>query len=291
MAEVALGGLFVGVIYGLLAIGLVLTYQVSRIINFAYGELGMLAAFVYLDLRLGRDVVNVHDNGLLVTIPVALVVGAALGALLELFIARPLRDDPTVRGMVATIAASLLFITFALQRWGTNVRVTKPLVEGSGVTVLGLSISPSQLLIGACSVIVLGTLTVIYRFTSIGLRLRATAMDSYGAALSGIDINRAAMGVWATAGALSALSAVLITPLAPVSVVFMTLLAVRSFAAALVGGLTSLVGAFAGGVVLGLLEAIIRYKSSMAGITDVVVAVVILAMLLVRPGGLVRAQY
>src|SRR6266550_8148468 len=142
----------------------------------------MLAAFVYLDLRLGRDVVNVHDHGVLVTIPVALVVGAVLGALLEVFVARPLRDDPTVRGMVATIAASLLFITFALDRWGSDVRLTKPRVEGSGVTVFGLSITPSQLLIAACAVVMLGTLAVVYRYTAIGLRLRATAMDSYGAA-------------------------------------------------------------------------------------------------------------
>lgn len=291
MAAVALSGLFVGIIYGLLAIGLVLTYQVSRIVNFAYGELGMLAAFVYLDLRLGRDVVNIQDNSLLVAIPVALVLGAALGALLELLVARPLRNDPTVKGMVATIAVSLLFLTIALQRWGGDVRPTKPLVEGDGVSLFGLLITPSQLLIAASAAVVLGTLAGIYRYTTVGLRLRATAMDSYGAALSGIDVNRTAMGVWAAAGALSAVSAVLITPLASASVLFMTLLALRSFAAALLGGLTSLVGAFAGGLFLGVIEAVIAFVSPVSGVTDAAVALLIIVLMLVRPGGLVRAAY
>ena len=291
MAAVALSGLFVGVIYGLLAIGLVLTYQVSRIINFAYGELGMLAAFVYLDLRLGQDVVNLHDNGLVVALPVAIVIGAVLGALLELLVARPLRNDPTVKGMVATIAVSLLFITIGIQRWGGDVRPTKPLLDGAGVTVYGLTITPSQLLIAGCAVVLLGALAGVYRYTSVGLRLRATAMDSYGAALSGIDINRTAMGVWAAAGALSAVSAVLITPLASASVLFMTLLALRSFAAALLGGLTSLVGAFAGGLFLGVLEAVTAFVSPVSGVTDGAVALLIIILMLVRPGGLVRAAY
>jgi branched-chain amino acid transport system permease protein len=291
MAAVALSGLFVGLVYGLLAIGLVLTYQVSRVINFAYGELGMLAAFVYLDLRLGRNVVTPADHGLLVSVPVALVVGATLGALLEVLVARPLRNDPTVKGMVATIAASLLFLTIGVQRWGGDVRPTKPLIDGDGVKVLGLQVTPSQLLIALCTAGLLAALACIYRFTSLGLRLRATAMDPYAAALSGIDINTTSVGVWAIAGALSAASAVLITPLASTSVLFMTLLALRSFAAALLGGLTSLVGAFLGGVSLGVLESVIAFTSPVSGVTDAAVAGLIIVLMLVRPGGLVRAAY
>lgn len=293
MVAVLISGLIVGLIYGLLAVGLVLTYQVSRIVNFAYGEVGMLSAFIYLDLRLGKNASALtQDHGLLLSVPAALVVGAVIGLLMEVLIARPLRSDPTLRGMVATIAASLLIISFAVQRYdGSSVRQTKPLIEGTGISVFGLVISPSQLLIVAVSAVVLGALTAVYRFTSIGLRLRATAMDPYGASLSGVNINSTAMIVWATAGALSALSAVLITPLAATSVLFMTLLALRSFAAALLGGLTSMVGAVLGGIFLGLLESVIAYKSPISGITDAAVAVLIVGLVFLRPGGLVRAAY
>jgi branched-chain amino acid transport system permease protein len=116
-------------------------------------------------------------------------------------------------------------------------------------------------------------------------------VDPYAAALAGINTNTTAMGTWALAGALSALSAILISPLVAMNVFFMTLLALRAFAAALVGGLTSMWGAFTAGLLLGVLEAVVKYKSSVAGITDVAIATGILVMLLVRPGGLVRAHY
>jgi branched-chain amino acid transport system permease protein len=291
MGTVVVSGLFVGLLYGLLAIGLVVVYRASRIINFAYGESGMLAAFVYFDIRLGRPP-GVHgDRGILLALPTAVVVGALIGLAMERAIARPLKGNPTLNGMVGTIAAGLLFITFGVQRWGIDARVTRPLVEGTGVEIAGLIISPSQLLIGACAIVILGGLAAVYRFTPLGLRLRATALDPYAAALSGINTNTTAMGAWALAGALSALSAVLIAPLVVTNVFFMTLLASRAFVAALVGGLTSFGGALGAGVLLGVMESVVAFKSPVSGITDVVVALGILALLVARPRGLVHADY
>jgi len=291
MSTVVVSGVFVGLIYGLLAVGLVVTYRASRIINFAYGETGMLAAMVYFDIRLGTAAGAFNDHGILVALPSALLLGAAFGAAMEFLIARPLRDNPTLNGMVATIAASLLFLTYAIRRWGIQARPTKELVTGEGVRVAGITISPSQILILVCTVVIIAGLGTVYRYTSLGLRLRATAVDPYAAALAGINTNTTAMGTWALAGALSALSAILISPLVAMNVFFMTLLALRAFAAALVGGLTSMWGAFTAGLFLGVLEAVVKYKSEIVGITDVAIAAGILLMLLVRPGGLVRAHY
>ena len=283
MGTVALNGLFVG---------LVAIYRSSRIINFAYGETGMLAAFVFFDVWLGRSRAGLGSGlGLVAALAVALVVGAAIGASMELVIARPLRDNPTLNGMVGTIAAGLLVLTFAFHRWGADARPTKPLVGGSGVKLLGLTVSPSQLLIAACTLVVLGALGAVYRFTSVGLRIRANAMDPYAAALVGVNTNRTAMGAWAVAGALSALSAILIAPLVAMNVLFMTVLGLRGFASALIGGLTSLGGAFLAGVLLGVLESVIAFKSPVSGITDVVIALGILLLMVVRPGGLFRADY
>jgi branched-chain amino acid transport system permease protein len=210
---------------------------------------------------------------------------------MELLIARPLRANPTLNGMVGTIAAGLLFITFAVHRWGIEVRPVKPLVEGAGVRLLGLTVSPSQLLIGACTAVILGGLGALYRFTSLGLRLRATALNPYAAALSGINTNATSMATWAMAGALSALSGVLIAPLVAVNVFFMTLLTLRAFAAALVGGLTSIWGGFLAGVLLGVAESVVAFKSPVAGITDAVIALGMIVLVMARPGGLVRADY
>ena len=292
MSAVVLNGLFVGLIYGLLAVGLVVIYRTSRIINFAYGETGMLATFVYFDIRLGSNTSTFSkDHGIVLALAAAVVLGAVIGLVMELTIARPLRDNPTLNGMVGTIAASLLFVTFAVRRWGIEVRPTKPLIDGAGIELLGLRVSPSQLLIGGWTLAVIAGLAALYRFTSVGLRLRATAVNPYAAALSGINTNATSMLTWAIAGALSAVSGILIAPLVAVNVFFMTLLALRAFAAALVGGLTSMWGGFVAGVLLGVLESVVAYKSPVRGITDAIVALGIIALVVTRPGGLVRAQY
>lgn len=291
MSIVVVNGVFVGLVYGLLAIGLVVVYRVSRIVNFAHGETGMLAAFVFFAIRLDKGPTGLADHGIAVALPVAVLLGAAVGAAMEWVIARPLRKNPVVNGMVGTIAASLLFITIAIDAWGPDARPTKPLIAGSGVTVAGLAISPQQLLIGASTVVILLGLSAMYRFTSFGLRLRATATDPYAAALAGINTNATAMGTWALAGALSAVSSILIAPLVAMNVLFMTLLALRSFAAALVGGLTSLLGAFIAGVSLGVFEGVVAFKSPITGMTDVLVAAGILLLMVLRPQGIVRAAY
>src|SRR5437763_5315078 len=173
MSTVVVSGVFVGLIYGLRAVGLVVIYRTSRIINFAYGETGMLATFVYFDIRLGTDTSTfTKDHGILLALPAALVIGALIGMAMEWAIARPLRRNPTLNGMVGTIAASLLLVTFAVRRWGIEVRPVKPLIEGAGVHVLGLGVSPSQLVIGVWTLAVIGGLAALYRYTSVGLRLR-----------------------------------------------------------------------------------------------------------------------
>src|SRR4051794_24463964 len=132
MSTVVINGFFVGLVYGLLAVGLVVVYRTSRIINFAYGETGMLATFVYFDIRLGTNTSTFSkDHGIVIALTAAIVLGALIGLAMELTIARPLRTNPTLNGMVGTIAASLLFVTFAVRRWGIEVRPVKPLIEGA----------------------------------------------------------------------------------------------------------------------------------------------------------------
>jgi branched-chain amino acid transport system permease protein len=295
VAAVVLSGLFVGLIYGLLAIGLVLTYRVSKVINFAYGETGMLAAFVYLQMRTGVTTEGFSvgtDRGVLFPLLGALGVGAVVGVLLEITVVRPARKSSALNGMVGTVAWSLLLIAIANSIYGPNVHQGKPLWDSPGIQLLGLQLSSSQLLTAACTVVIVTVLFVVYRFTSVGLRLRATAVDPYAASLSAINVNLTSTVTWGLAGALSALSAILISGIqGSFDLFFMTVLALRAFIAALAGGLTSIWGGFAAGVVLGLGEAVIQFKTPVTGITELVVATGILALMVVRRGGVVRAQY
>jgi branched-chain amino acid transport system permease protein len=292
MANVVVSGFFVGLIYGLLAIGFVIVFRGSRVVNFAYGQTGMVAAMVFADLRFGTantvggiGGTSVVDHGLLIAIPVAVLLAAAMGAGTEVLIARRLRTGPRVQVLVGTLAVGALLDAIAVDRWGTDNRFIKPLVSGSGIRLGSILVAPEQLLILGVAVVVLTGLTAIYRLTPFGLRMRATALDPYAAGLLGVNVNATSMATWALAGGLAGLSAILIAPLGAFTVLYMVPLTARGLAAALLGGLTSISGAFVAGVALGVAEAVITFKTPISGITDLVTAGCVLTVVFLRPSG------
>jgi branched-chain amino acid transport system permease protein len=258
----------------------------------------MVGAMVFADLRFGANsslgVLSgqaIVDHGLWVALPMGVLVAAAIGAATELFVVRPLRSAPRVQVLMATLAVGSLLFAFATDRWGTNTRLIKPLVEGKGVTLGSITVAPEQLLIFGTVVVVVAILTIVYRATPLGLRMRAIALDPEAAGWRGVNVNATSLATWAMAGGLAGLSAILIAPLGAFNVGFMVTVTVRGLAAALLGGLTSITGAFSAGVLLGVAEAVIAFKSPVSGIADVVVAGCVLIVLFLRPGGLFRSAY
>jgi branched-chain amino acid transport system permease protein len=285
MTTVVVNGLFQGMVYGLLAVGLVVIYRGSRIINFAYGETGMIGAFVFSELWV------THHVGLFLALVAGVSLSAALGAATEVVLVRPLRGQPPLNAMVGTLAVAALILAYASRRYGLYPHFLPPLVQGEGVHLGAITIHPGQLVIGAVTIVLLGGLGALYRFGSFGLRLRATALDPYAAGLVGVNTERTSVATWALAGALAGLSGILIAPSVAFSVFFMSTLLLRSVAAALVGGLTSIGGAMAAGVVLGVAEGVVGYLSPVQGIVEVALAGFVIVLLLVRPSGLVRSAY
>lgn len=284
VSAVVVNGVFIGMVYGLIAVGLIVTYRGTRVVNFAYGETGMVAAFAFYELRLD------HGTPLAVALPVAIALGAVIGALTEVLVVRPIRRalSPIV-GLIATFAVGSLMAVYASRRWGLSPRFVSPMVQGSGVQISGIHISPGQLIVLAATVVILGGLWALYRFTTLGLAMRVTAADPYAAGLVGVNTNRVAVTTWSVAGALAAVSAVLLAPLVTFQVFFMTVMMIRAVAAAIVGGLTSPGGAFAAAVLLGVAEAVIGFKSPITGAVEGTLAIFIIVLLLVRPAGLVRS--
>jgi branched-chain amino acid transport system permease protein len=285
METVVVNGIFVGLVYGLLAVGLVVVYRGSRIINFAYGETGMIGAFVFSELWVDQGL------ALLLALAVGVALSATTGALTEVVLIRKLRGQPPLVAMVGTLAVASVILTYATRRYGVNPRFLPPLVEGEGARIGGVTIQPAQFLILIVVLVVLGGLGALYRYTSFGLRLRATAIDPFAAGMVGVNTNTTSVATWALAGALAGLSGIIIASSVAFSVFFMTSLLLRSVAAALVGGLTSLWGAFGAGIILGIAEGIIGYVSPVTGLMEVTLAGFVIVLLLVRPAGLVRSAY
>lgn len=285
MLIVVTSGFFVGVVYGLLAMGLVLIYRGTRVINFAYGETGMLAAFFFYELWAD------HHLPLTLALVVCIALAAAIGAAIDILLVRPLRNAPRLTATVATFAVGALFLNFAGRRWGLNPQFIQPILPGRAFGVGDLEVQWEQLLILGLAVAVTASLALVYKVTPLGLRLKASALDPYAAGLVGVNVDRTSTLVWAVASGMSGLAAILIASVTTFQITFMTQFVLRAVAAALVGGLTSIGGALGAGILLGVAEAVIAFKAPITGINEVLLAGLMITLLIFRPQGLIRSAY
>jgi branched-chain amino acid transport system permease protein len=286
MGQVLVLGLLSGGIYALFAVGIVLVYRGSRVLNFAQGEVGTAGLFLATWLTV--------DHGLpwIVGATAAVVMTAAIGVAFERFVVRRMGDAPRVSVAVATVGlllfvSSLELIVFKL---GGKPRSIDGPIAGAGAKIAGVVVSPTQML---SLVVALGIgvgLAVLLRRTDFGLGVLAAAQDTSAARLVGVPVNRVSAFVWGTGAAVTTLGCLLIAPglgaFAPGAV---SRLFLFGLAAAVLGGLTSLPGAFAGGVIVGIVEAStgrIFESVALPGVKTLAVFVLLLVTLLVRPDGL-----
>jgi ABC-type branched-subunit amino acid transport system ATPase component/ABC-type branched-subunit amino acid transport system permease subunit len=275
-------GLVTGMIYALLGMGLVLTYKSSRVLNFAYGEMGALGASVVPVL-----VVKEHLPYWL-AILVALVVSAGAGAFAEVVAIRRLARAPQLVTLVATIGlAQLLFAAQALlpQRGLGSAVYPTPfhvVVRWGSVRLT----SGSVLILATAPLLALG-LGALLRWSRLGLAARAAADNGDAARLAGVPVRKVSLVVWTLTGVLAGASAILLGPTRPIvsGVALGPSLLLRALAAAMVGGLDSLAMVLAAGIGIGVLEAVVQWNYPTGGTLEAVVFAVIVVVFLTRRFG------
>jgi branched-chain amino acid transport system permease protein len=282
-------GLIAGGIYGLLALGVVLVYRGSKVLNLSHGEIGTFALYIASVLIVDWKLPYLLGAGIAIAAAVALGVGFERG------VVQFMRDGDPLAVAVATIGLLTLLVSSELFIFGGSPRNVPPAISGGGITLAGVVISPNRILgLVACAVVALGLATMLKR-TDFGLGVLAAAQDARATRLVGIPLSRISMFVWGSSAGLAATAALLIEPdLGAFSAGFMSRLFVFALAAALVGGLTSLPGAFIGGLVVGVFEATVKQMTltvtAVPGLATVAVFGLILVVLLVRPQGLLGSR-
>lgn len=286
MGEVLVLGLISGGIYGLLAVGIVLVYRGSGALNFAQGEIGTLGLYVAAYL--------VMDNDLpwMVGAIAALAVAAAIGVGFERLVVRRMVEASRVSVAVATVGLLSFLIAVEFKAFTGSPRTLRGPIEGVGIEVFGVFVSPTQLLSLLVTAAVGVALAALLKRTDFGLGVLAAAQDPAAVRLVGVPLNRVSAFVWGAGAAISALAALLIEPTVGVFAPgFATDLFLRGLAAAIIGGLLSLPGAFVGGIVLGIVEALggdLLAETGLPGVKTLTVFVVLLVVLLARPQGLLE---
>lgn len=277
-----INGLTLGSSYAVIALGLTLIFGVLNIINMAHGEIFMIGAFI------GLMLVTVFKVNLFLALFGAMIGGAILGYLLEVFALRPLRRKNVshLAPLISTIGVSIFLESVALLIWGPQTRSFPNEFTGAVIDLQVFKISVVQIISLASAVILMIVLNLWLKKTKVGKAIRATSLSTETAALLGINTNRiisltvmVASALGAAAGVLVGLSFDAIEPMMGVVIGF------KGLAVLILGGLGNIPGAMAGGFILGLAEVFaVAYGDS--SYRDAVAFGLIIILLFWRPQGL-----
>ncbi len=303
LLQQVLNGLVLGSVYAVIALGYTMVYGILGIINFAHGDVLMIGAMVSLTIF---GIVDASYPGagmwaLVIALAVAASVCAALGYSLERIAYRPLRRAPRLAPLISAIGASIVLQTLAMIFWGRNpLTYPQPMpaapfhvIEATGTTP-GVVISPTELLIIATGIAVMAGLLVLVHKTRLGRAMRAIAENPSVASLMGVNANVVISLTFMIGSALAALAGVMIAMQYGNAHFFMGFIpGLKAFTAAVLGGIGNFAGAMVGGLLLGLLEQLgAAYVGELTGgaigsnYQDVFAFIVLIAVLILRPSGL-----
>jgi branched-chain amino acid transport system permease protein len=278
LLQFVFSGLTVGAVYALVGLGFTVIYNASGIINFAQGEFVMLGGMSTVFLSLAG--VPLPLAALL-----AIVLTTAVGFALHRFAIAPARGASPVVLIMITIGASIFLRGAAQIVFDKSFHSLPPLFSGGPIRFGGATILPQSLVVLASAAIIVVVLWLFIERTLFGKAVAATAANRLAARLIGINTNRIVDFSFAISATIGAIAGILITPITLTSYDVGTLLALKGFAAAMLGGIGSAAGAVAGGLLLGMLEALSAgYISS--NYKDAVAFLIILVVLVAMPQGL-----
>jgi len=287
--QLVVSGVTKGCIYAIVAIGFSIIYSSTQVINFAQGEFVMVGAMV--------AAVLLAKTNLLVALPTAVAAGCLVGGFVALLVLIPIRRASVITLIIITIGASIMFRGLAQLFWGESAIPAPPFtgVEAGGYVedrefhLFGAVVRSQELwVVGVTGLLVLG-MHLFFKYSLIGQAMRACAMNQTGAKIVGISVRRVIVASFVMAAGLGAVAGVVVSPVFYAKCNMGTALGLSGFCAAVLGGLGNFGGGVVAGIILGIVESLTGgllwsdYK-------DAIAFVILLAILFVRPEGLLRRR-
>jgi len=272
-------GITVGSIYGMVALGFNIIYNSTGIINLAQGEFVMLGGMIMISLTTTFKLPL--PLGFLISVLLVTMIGAAF----ERLAIHPLKNPSVITLIIITVAGSILFKGGAMFLWGKGT-FTLPAFSGEKpIFILGATILPQTLwILGIMGIVVL-LLTLFFSFTQAGKAMKACAVNREAANLMGINVKVMVLFSFALSAAIGAVAGIIIAPISLMDYNRGTMLAVKGFCVAVLGGLGSNLGAITAGFIIGIMESLgAGFISS--GYKDAIALVVLLVVLFVKPSGI-----
>lgn len=283
LMQLVVNGLILGTLYGVVAMCFTLIYKASQIVNFAQGEFLLIGAWVCWWILTSFPVP--FYAGFLLTLAFMMV----FGILLQVLVLRPMIGEPVIAVIMVTIGLSIFFQAMMKWLFGVFVQPFPPIFESSAVSIMGLNVQPIYLLSVAISICIMIAFALFFKYSRLGLAMRATAFDQQVAQSLGISVKQMFALSWAISAMVSALAGVVVGIVNGVSAA-LSFFGIKVFPAVILGGLDSIIGAVVGGLIIGLLENLAEYVDGqwlhLGNLYQVVPFYVLVVILMVRPYGL-----
>ncbi len=276
--QLVVNGAASGCIYGLIALGFVLIYKATEMVNFAQGDVMMLGGFVAYTL------ISTYHLPYWLGAILAIVITGAFGYALDALILRRVIGQPQFAVVMLTLGLGFIFRAAAGITWGyDSVGFNTPFTNKTA-NVGGLVLGQDNLSIIVGTVILCGVLYLFFSKTRVGVAMQAASQNQLAAYYMGIPVRTIFSLIWAISAGTACLAGILLSPVSMIDV-NMGFLGIKAFAAAVIGGFGSIPGSLVGGVIVGIVEQFAGYKLP-AGFQEVTSNVVLLLMLFIRPQGL-----
>ncbi len=282
--ELLLNGVSMGSVYALIALGFVVIFKATEVVNFAHASLLLAGGYVTAVLH--------DDIGFWPALAVGIAGAALVGAAIEFLVMRRYRGSDQSVLAIATIGVDILLVTDLTRRMGTDVLAVGDPWGDSLLEIGPVTIAHTRIAAFVAAALLITAFLLAFRYTSWGVAMRAAAENAETAALMGIRLGRVSLGAWAVAGGLAAVAALFLTVFPTPGLERATsLAAMKAFPAAILGGLDSTTGALVGGLAVGITESLATgYQSDLTflgrGLGELAPYLVMVAILLVRPAGL-----
>jgi branched-chain amino acid transport system permease protein len=276
--QLLISGISLGCVYGLIALGFVLIYKATEMVNFAQGDMMMFGAFI------GFTYIEILEFPFFWGVLATIATMAILGALIERLVLRPMIGEPPFAVLMITIGLGFIFRALAGAIWGSEPKnITSP-ISGGVFRLGGVTVGYENVAVVCGTALLCLALFLFFRYTRLGIAMQAASQNQLAAFYVGIPVKRIFSLVWALSAAIAAITGILVTPLTLIDPA-MGFIGVKAFAAAIVGGFGSLPGAIIGGLIVGIAEQFAGLYGP-PGSGDMSAYLILLLMLFVRPEGI-----
>lgn len=285
--QLLVSGLVIGSIYSLVALGFVIIYKATKVVNFAQGELVMVGAYICFSLTVQAKLPFLA--AFFLTLGFSFILGVAI----ERLILRPMIGEPIISVIMVTIGLSSVLKSLVQLGWGTQIQVFPPVLPQEPVIIAGLPVAPVYLAAFALSIVLFLIFSAFFKYSRLGIAMRATAFDQQAAASMGIGIKNIFALSWCIAAMVSSIGGIILGNINGINAQ-LGHLGLKVFPAVILGGLDSLLGAALGGLIIGVLENVCDGAAKeflgLGGFKDVAAFIFLVLILMIKPYGLFGAR-